>query len=161
VTYRGVLEQALRDLAAWVERGIAPPPSTNYALVDGQIEVPPTAADRRGIQPVVTLTANGNARADVAVGEVVEFSALVEVPVGAGTVVAGEWDFEGAGDFPEHAPFDNEAASYASTTLTTSYAFSAPGTYFPALRITSHRRGEQGDPHGRIQNLGRVRVVVT
>ena len=30
VSYRGVLEQALRDLAAWVERGIAPPPSTAY-----------------------------------------------------------------------------------------------------------------------------------
>ncbi len=58
------------------------------------------------------------------------------------------------------APFDNEESSYASKTLTTSYAFSAPGTYFPALRVTSHRRGEMDNPHGRIQNLGRVRVVV-
>ena len=108
----------------------------------------------------MTLTANGGARAEVAVGDVVEFSALVEVPPGAGTIVGAEWDFEGAGDFPVVAPFDNEASSYASKTLTTSYAFSAPGTYFPALRVTSHRRGEMDDPHGRIQNLGRVRVVV-
>jgi len=160
VNYRGVLEQALRDVAAWAERGAAPPSSTCYELVDGQIVVPSTAADREGIQPVVTLTANGGERAEVAVGEVVEFSALVEVPVGAGTVVAAEWDFEGVGDFPEVTPFGNEESSYASKTLTTSYAFSAPGTYFPALRVTSHRRGEQDDPHGRVQNLGRVRVVV-
>ena len=160
VNYRGVLEQALRDVAAWAERDAAPPASTNYELVDGQIVVPASAADRRGIQPVVTLTANGGARAEVAVGDTVEFSALVEVPPGAGTIVGAEWDFEGAGDFPVVAPFDNEASSYASKTLTTSYAFSAPGTYFPALRVTSHRQGEMDNPHGRIQNLGRVRVVV-
>jgi len=160
INYRGVLEQALRDVAAWAERGVAPPPSTSYELVDGQIVVPPTADARRGIQPVVTLTANGGARADVDVGEVVEFSALVEVPFGTGTVVAAEWDFEGTGEFPVAAPFDNEASSYTSTTVTTSYAFATPGTYFPALRVTAHRRGEQDDPHGRVQNLGRVRVVV-
>ena len=107
----------------------------------------------------MTLTANGGTRAEVTVGDVVEFSALVDVPPGAGTIVGAEWDFEGAGDFPVVAPFDNEASSYASKTLTTSYAFSAPGTYFPALRVTSHRQGEMDNPHGRIQNLGRVRVV--
>jgi hypothetical protein len=92
---------------------------------------------------------------------VVDFCALVEVPVGAGTIVAAEWDFEGAGDFPEGGPLDNEASSYASTTFTASHAFATRGTYFPALRVTSHRRGEHDDRHGRVQNLGRVRVVVT
>ena len=159
INYRGVLEQALRDLAAWVERGIAPPPSTNYELVDGQIDVPPRAADRKGIQPVVMLTANGGSRAEVAAGEMVEFSALVEVPPGTGTIVAAEWDFGGEGDFPVVSPFDNEESSYSSKTLTAAYAFE-PGTYFPALRVTAHRRGEMNNPHGRIENLGRVRVVV-
>ena len=100
VNYRGVLEQALRDVAAWAERGIAPPPSTNYTWVDGEIELPATAAARRGIQPVVQLSANEGARADVTVGEPVAFAAVVEVPPGAGTIVAAEWDFEGHGDFP-------------------------------------------------------------
>ena len=108
----------------------------------------------------MTVTANGGTRAEVSVGDEVEFSAVVDVPPGAGTIVGAEWDFEGAGDFPVVAPFDNEEASYASKTLTTSYAFAAPGTYFPSLRVTSHRRGEMDDPHGRIQNVGRVRVVV-
>src|SRR5262249_17987761 len=133
VNYRGVLEQALRDVAAWVERGVAPPASTSYELVDGQVVVPPAASERKGIQPVATLTANGAVRAEVAVGEAVEFAARVEVPVGAGTIVAAEWDFEGAGDFPEGGALDNEASSYAATTLTTTYSFTAPGIYFPAL----------------------------
>ena len=160
INYRGVLEQALRDLAAWVERGVAPPPSTNYENLDGQILLPATAAERRGIQPVVHLTANGDERADVVVGEPVAFEALVEVPPGAGTIVAGEWDFEGTGDFPVAEPFTNEDVSYTSMTITREYAFSAPGTYFPALRVTAQRLGQADNAHGRVMNLGRVRVVV-
>ena len=160
VSYRGVLEQALRDVAAWAERGTAPPASTDYQLVDGQIVVPRRATERRGIQPVVTLTANGETRAEVAVGDTVEFAALVEVPPGAGTIVAAAFDFEGAGDFPIEVPIDNEAASYTSTTFTASHEFAAPGTYFPALLVTSQRQGEPDHPFGRVDNLGRVRVVV-
>jgi len=161
VSYRGVLEQALRDLAAWVERGVAPPPSTAYELVDGQIRLPTTAAARRGIQPIVDLTVNGAVRAEVGVHESVVFSAVVEVPPGAGTIIAAEWDFEGNGDFPIVEPFTNEDMSYASTRITCEYRFATPGTYFPALRVTSQRMGQADNPHGRIMNLGRVRVVVT
>jgi hypothetical protein len=161
VGYRGVLEQALRDLSAWVEDGVAPPPSTAYELVDGQIRLPATAVARRGIQPVVHLTANGGERAEVGVDEPVAFSALVEVPPGTGTVVAAEWDFEGSGDYPVSESFDNEDVSYASTRITRDYRFAAPGTYFPALRVTSQRLGQADNPHGRIKNLGRVRVVVS
>src|SRR5262245_45832547 len=160
VGYRGVLEQALRDVAAWVEEGIAPPTSTDYELDDGQILLPATAARRRGIQPVVDLTANSGARAEVAVGEAVEFSALVEVPPGTGMIVAAEWDFEGAGDFPVAEPFTNEDLSYTSMRITRTYTFATPGTYFPPLRVTSQRLGQVDNPHGRVMNLGRVRVVV-
>ncbi len=48
INYRGVLEQALRDVAAWAERGIAPLRSTNYELVDGQINVAPSGVRTRG-----------------------------------------------------------------------------------------------------------------
>jgi hypothetical protein len=160
VGYRGVLEQALRDVAAWAERGVAPPPSTHYENLDGQIRLPAGAAERRGVQPVVLLTANGGVRADVAVGERVAFSARVEVPPGAGVVVGAEWDFEGDGDYPVVEPLTNEDLSSSSLTLRQEHAFTRAGTYFPALRATSHRLGQGDDPHGRIMNLGRVRVVV-
>ena len=45
-------------------------------------------------------------------------------------------------------------------TVTREHTFSASGTYFPALRVTAHRLGQADNPHGRILNLGRVRVVV-
>ena len=137
-----------------------PSPSTAYVLDDGQIRLPATALARRGIQPVVKLTANGGVRAEVAVGETVRFSALVEVPPGTGTIVAAEWDFEGSGDFPVVEPLTNEDMSYKSLTITRDYAFAAPGTYFPALRVTSQRLEQADNPHGRIMNLGRARVVV-
>ena len=99
VSYLGVLHQALRDLAAWVERGVAPPASTNYRIDDAQVVVPASAKDRSGIQPVVALTVDGGVRADVGVGATVEFEAVIEVPPNAGTVVAVEWDFAGDATF--------------------------------------------------------------
>jgi len=160
INFRGVLEQALRDVSAWVEHGIAPPPSTVYELDDGQIRLPATAKVRRGIQPAVELTANGVMRAEVAVGETVEFSAFSEVPPGAGTIIAAEWDFEGSGDFPITEFLTNEDMSYTSMRFTREYSFAMPGTYFPALRVTAQRLGQVDNPYGRIINLGRVRVVV-
>lgn len=160
VSYSGVLQQALRDLSDWVERGLAPPPSTTYEVIDGQVHVPATASARRGIQPVVDVLANGAVRADVVVGEAVEFSAVIEVPPGSGTVVHAEWDFEGGGDFPVVESFGDADSAFSTMTLTATYAFSEPGTYFPALRATSQRQGDAGTPFARVQNLGRVRVVV-
>jgi hypothetical protein len=160
INYVGIVQQALRDLSDWVEKGLAPPPSTNYKIVDGQVCLPETAEERKGIQPVVTVKANGGVRAEVAVGEAVEFTAVIEVPPGAGTVVGAKWDFEGAGDYPVAEQFDDTNSSYSRVTLKTTYAFSEPGTYFPALRATSQRQGDFKTRFARIYNLGRVRVVV-
>jgi hypothetical protein len=160
VSYLGVLHQALRDLSSWVEKGEAPPPSTRYEVVDGQVLVPPTAAARKGIQPVVAVTANGGARAEVAAGEPVTFAAVVEVPPGTGRVVAAAWDFEGAGTFPLVERLTEADAAGTRVALKVTHAFTKPGTYFPALRVASQRQGDAGTPFARIQNLGRVRVVV-
>jgi hypothetical protein len=48
----------------------------------------------------------------------------------------------------------------STVTLKVIRTFSQPGTYFPVLRPTSQRDGDAKAPHARIQNLGRVRVVV-
>jgi hypothetical protein len=160
VNYMGVLQQALRDLSDWVEKGIAPPENTMYKVVDSQVTVPPTAAERKGIQPVIDVKANGGERADVTVGETVEFTAVIEVPPGTGSVVSAEWDFEGAGNYPVAEKFDDTNSSFSRVTLKAVYAFSKPGTYFPALRAASQRQGDFKTRFARVQNLGRVRVVV-
>ena len=68
VAYSGTLQYALRELSAWVEQGIVPPPTSEYRVHDGQVHVPASAAERKGIQPVVHLEVNGGERAEVAVG---------------------------------------------------------------------------------------------
>jgi hypothetical protein len=162
VSYVGVLQQALRDVSAWVEKGIAPPPSTTFKVVDGQIVVPATAAERKGVQPVVHVTANGGVRANVSAGQAVTFSGMIEIPPGTGKIVAAEWDFEGEKTFPVVQEIDasNRPASGTQVNLTITHVFSKTGTYFPALRATSQRDGDPHTPYGRIRNLGRVRVVV-
>jgi hypothetical protein len=157
VSYVPILNQALRDLAAWVEKGTPAPASTSYRLVDGQVIVAPTGAERHGVQPVVTLTANGGERVEVRAGQSVRFTGTIEVPPGAGVVVAAEWDFDGKGAFPATSPVPKGAKR---VTVTMTRRFDKPGTWFPALRGASHRTGDAGTPYARIQNLGRVRVVV-
>ncbi len=159
INYSGILQQALRDVSAWVEKGVAPPASTTYKVVDGQVEVPPTAVERKGIQPVVTLTVNGGERVDVKVGKKVKFFSVIDTPPDAGSIVSAEWDFEGTGDYPITEKLKNTKSTHVE--LKTTYTFSEPGTYFPTIRITSHRQGDPNTRHARIQNIGRVRVVVT
>jgi hypothetical protein len=58
-----------------------------------------TGVGSEGRASYVDVTANGAARAEVAAGEPVTFSAFVEVPRGVGTIVAAEWDFDGSGEY--------------------------------------------------------------
>ncbi len=157
VTYVPVLQQALRDLSQWVEKGVAPPATSGYQVVKGQVVPAPAAAQRLGIQPVVTLRVNGGQRAEVAVGQPVTFSGTIDVPPGTGAVVAAEWDFDGAGKFPASSPVAR-GAKRANVSIT--HKFDAPGTYFVALRGVSQREGNAATPYRRIRNLDRVRVVV-
>ena len=157
VSYTPVLQQALRDLSAWVERGVPAPASTRYRLADdAQIAVPGAAAERQGIQPVVALTADGGVRAEARVGQPVEFEAVVEVPPNTGKIVSAEWDFDGLGDFP----VKSELVPGERVVIRMTHAFARAGTYFPTLRAASQRQGDPSTPFARIANLGRVRVVV-
>ncbi|MDF2790199.1 MAG: hypothetical protein K0S80_3297 [Neobacillus sp.] len=156
VQYDGILQQSLLDLSAWVERDVDPAPSTRYEVIDSQIKVPDNAAVRRGIQPVVDLTVNGNTRIDVNAGQTVTFMAKIQVPPGAGEVVGTDWDFLGTGNFETSSFGKPNETVMAKTTFT----YNKPGTYFPALRVTSQREGDMNTPFAKVQNLGRTRVVV-
>ncbi len=158
ISYQGILEQALRDLSAWVEKGVAPPASTSFTVKEGQVHVPPSAAARKGIQPVVDLNVNGGVRTEVAVGKPVTFTATIETPPGTGSVVAADWDFDGSGEYPTPGQLSDHRS--ARVAVTASHAYTRPGVYFAAIRATSQRQGDAETPYARAQNLGRVRVVV-
>jgi hypothetical protein len=156
VSLAGALQQGLRDLARWVEEGVRPS-ETVYSVADSQVSTPARAAERKGVQPAVALSANGGVRAEVAVGEAVSFAGEIEVPAGMGGVVAAEWDFEGAGDY---VPAADLGAPKASASVSARHAYAKPGTYFPVLRATSQREGDAQTLYGRVQDIARVRVVV-
>jgi hypothetical protein len=159
IDYLGSVQQAVFDLIAWVEDGIEPPATSGYDWSgDWKLSLAAGAAARAGIQPVVTATANGSNRAEVKAGEPVQFAATADVPPGTGTVISVEWDFEGEGEWAlKDDAIDGTAAS---VDVSASHTFKTPGTYFPAVRVTSHRQGDVNATLCRVPNLGRVRVVV-
>lgn len=154
VDYAGICQQALRDVAAWVERDEAPAPSTTYEVVDGQVEVA-VDARRGGIQPVVDLNVEGRSRVEVAIGTPVHLHAEVSVPRGTGRIVAAEW---GGLDPSIFTPADLDGPTDRAV-ITTELTFDRPGTYFPAMRVIAERDEASPGLTG-IPSLGRVRVVV-
>jgi hypothetical protein len=156
IDYQPVIEQSLADLIAWVEDGVDPAESA-FEYRDGRVVLPPDAASRGGIQPVVTVTADGAERALVVVGEPVTLRVEADVPPGAGTVVAVTWDFDGSGSFPRSEQVDGTQTAVA---FTTTHAYDAPGTYFVTARVESHREGAVDAVARRIPNVAAARVVV-
>jgi hypothetical protein len=162
VSYLGVLQQALRDLSAWVEKGIEPAATTSYKINEGQVVLPATAAERAGIQPVVWISIKGKKRVEIIAGETVTLNAVVEIPAGKGQLVSAAWDFDGTGSFKEvvELPTFRKKQKSSRIEFTTKHTFNDAGSYFPTLRVASERTGNAETPFARIQNLDRVRVVV-
>jgi hypothetical protein len=158
IDYMPVIEQSLADLIDWVEHGVDPV-DTAFEFADGKVLLSPDAGERRGIQPVVAVTANGAVRAEVAVGEPVSLELRATVPPGAGTIIHADWDFDGTGTFPfEHSDVDGSAASVV---LSTTHAFEQAGEYFVTGRVHSHRAGDVSATSCRVPNLAQARVVVS
>lgn len=157
VSYVPVLYQALRDMAAWVERGVSAPASTRYHIADGQVVVPASADERRGVQPVVELTAGGGHRVDVSVNQPVLLRGVVSVPGGTGKVVSTHW-YLGEGPVG-YVPGDPVKSPAPTITVSKKVSFARPGIYFVTLRGESQRDGRLGDP-AVLQNIDRVRVIV-
>ncbi|MFD2329340.1 PKD domain-containing protein [Cohnella sp. GCM10020058] len=156
VQYDGLLQQALRDVSAWVEKGGAPARSTKHEVAGGQVTVPAKATERYGIQPVVDLTVGGVARIDVVAGQTVTLTAKIQAPPGSGKIVRTEWDLTGTGDYKTWA----FGAPRPTANLSMKFKYAKPGTYYPAVRVTSQREGDTKTPFALIQNLDRVRIVV-
>ncbi|MDO8364375.1 MAG: tannase/feruloyl esterase family alpha/beta hydrolase [Actinomycetota bacterium] len=154
---QSIIEQSLLDLVAWVEQGVRPT-ATNYTYSGGQVSLPASAAERGGIQPVVMVTANGGSRADAAVGEPVTVTVVCEVPPGAGSIVAIDWDVDGSGTFPLHEEGIDGSSAGVERSITRT--FDAPGTYFVTAKVWSHRDGDVNARHRRLPNLAQARVVV-
>jgi hypothetical protein len=143
VGYMPVIFQALDDVAAWAEEGIAPPRSTNYQVTeDNRIELPTNAAARRGIQPLVDLSGRGDSdRIEVFAGEKFGLQAKIQVPPQVGNIVSVEWDLDGDGTF-EPATFNTDKETLV---VRVDHRFESVGTFFPSIRVGSERGADPTD----------------
>jgi hypothetical protein len=162
VSYGGTLSQALLDLSAWVEKGIEPSKTSDYKVVDGQVQLGIDGKLRGGVQPVPIVSINGKERADVKVGEQVVIHVVADVPTGTGKIIQAAWCIDDSKHFTvpvdlNKAVFNNDRSRVE---FDTTVSYDKPGTYFPTVRVSSQRKGDLGDPFTRIENLGKVRVVV-
>ena len=154
----GILHQVLLDLAAWAEEGTAPRPSTRYAIdARNQVSLAPSAKARGGNQPVVRLSANRASRVEVGVGQPVVLVGRIEVPPGAGGIVAHDWYLGGAD--PVFEPATRLARPRKRLTVVRSVRFPRPGEYMITFRGMAQRHGES-DTTTPLYNMDRVRVVV-
>lgn len=157
IDYNGILEQAVRDVSAWVENDVAPPRSTQYALNNGQVSLPADASVRQGIQPVVKLTSRSGERIVAKVGQHITLVGDISVPPSAGKIVKTEWSQTGNDDFLD-APLPQQPSETLSVHKT--FVYSKPGTYYPVLRVISQREGDGTMEFTRVGNLARLRVIV-
>ena len=142
-----------------MEDGIEPAGTAyTYDGREGRVTLPPTAAERGGIQPVVQVTANGGPRADVAVGETVTLEVVAETPPGAGGIVDIAWDVDGTGGFP--VTVDGIDGSAPRVVSSTTHTYDAPGTYYVTALVHAHRDGDVKATSRRLPNLAQARVVV-
>ena len=152
----------------WVERGIEPRQSTVYQRDGGLITPAASAGERKGMQAVISLLAEGKTCAHVRVGEMVRFTVHAEVPEGAGRITAVDYDpveicrlpgekkvFLNSASFTE---FEQDGRYGADAEF--SYTYDRPGTYFASVRVKSNRKGDASDIFTQVKNLARVRVVV-
>ena len=156
VDYLGTLHQALLNVATECEKGIGPLPSTNYSFVDGEILVPASAKDRRGLQPVVGagLSVKGQIpgrRVTVKPGETVLFIAKIDVPDGAGTLTRAAWDYDMKGETTGAAatPRSSSVASVTCRFRRKVRLFSHSGNFCVTCRVNlirteKRRKGYSG-----------------
>lgn len=156
VSYLGALYQALLDVSDWVERGISPAASSGYDMDGGQVRVKESARLRRGVQPVVRMTAGGEMRKEIMAGDTVSFEVTVELPERSGSVEIIWWDFEGSNEFISGGKITAEEGNIVR--IQNSHTFQSKGTHYPVVKIGTNRN--PGDEFTRIYNQARVRVVV-
>lgn len=161
ISYVGILQESLLQLADWVEHGVEPAKDTEYRLEDGQVIVSDTSTSRGGVQPVVTLTANGGDAAHVEVGESVEVRVVARAQSGSADrgmplLYRCDWELDGTERF---GVTDCQEPS-ETLDMTRTCSFDEPGTYFVAAYVSAQRNRFAGTECNRINNVARARIVV-
>lgn len=165
----GLFNQMLIDLMNWAERGIAPKPSTQFTIDSmTQVVLPQDAYTRKGIQPVINLTSDGDDRVEVGVAQPVLFTASIQMPPDTGEIFKFNWSViaqavSAGGLYQDFTEVDEPetvlASPNQSVTVNRHMVFPAPGEYVVRLNASGERNGQPGTAT-ELKNFGEVRVVV-
>ena len=157
---QGIFNQMVLDLVAWAEDGVEPKPSSSYTIDSmTQVVQPLDAVDRKGLQPVTHLTANGGDRAETGVLQPVNLSATIEMPPSTGKIIQYSWTIERQGVPAINEPATVLAIPREKVMVTRPMTFASPGEYVVTLNVTADRNGDSGTSTP-LQNLDQIRVVV-
>lgn len=154
----GVFNQALIDMMAWAEKGIAPKPSSRwkFELPLTQVILSPDAVERQGLQPVVNVTVNGGDHATVGVDQPVNLVATLAMPPATGKIVQYNWTYGTATDATV-LPRPLQQVAVKRTV-----SFTAPGNYVIRLTANGQREGLVNPADQTLaQNYNEVRVTVS
>ncbi len=153
----GVFNQALIDMMAWAEKGVAPKPSSQWSfeLPSTQVILSSDAARRKGLQPVIRVAVNGSDRARVDVNQTVQLVAKLEMPPTTGRIVQYDWTYGTAIDTTV-LPKPMQRVE-----ITRTVSFTTPGDYIIRLTANGQRHGLV-DPADQTltRNFKEVRVTV-
>ena len=156
VSYLGVVHEALRQVAAWAERGSPPAPSTAYRVIDGQV-LPSSGENPGGVQPIAAVTVNGEDRAEIRAGEKVTLCATATAIGANSEIVELWWDLDGTGAFS----LGGKVSPQPKLVQDWEHVFTEPGTHFVTVRVVAQRSGQAPSPFARVSNLARARILVT
>lgn len=148
----------------------------------GCVHIAGTAKERKGLQPVITLSANGRVCAHVKAGEKVVLRAEAQVPEGAGSVTEIQFSFSDPmfgtyarrgnpedyhtfmaagrsdrvqGELESFVTEDGRNGACASVTA----SYDRPGTYFATAFVKAQRNRDGNDVFTQVKNLARVRII--
>ncbi len=158
VSYSPMIGRASDYLIDWVEKGAPPPPSTDAKLDSNySLDMPRTAAERKGIQPLISrITANGRTgKVQVPQGNPVKLNSVAQAPTGK--IIKYEWYCPNLKDFYYEKYLEKPKANI---NIPYTYIFQQLGTYFPVARVTSDLDGDPKILGGGQRNLARIRIVV-
>jgi PKD domain len=154
---------AFQYMVRWVETGTPPPPDSVVTVVPGSVTFPADASSRKGIQPTVQASANGQTKITVATGTTVALDGVAQSPIGK--IARYDWDFQGNSQYDCSSDAASGlpacSGSFAPGTVVStpaSFTYTTPGTYTATLRV--HDDTDNPGPFDGLENLSRVVIIV-
>jgi pimeloyl-ACP methyl ester carboxylesterase len=154
---------AFQLMVRWVEEGIPPPPDSVVDITPGHVIFPEGAADRKGLQPTISVTVNEEARAVVAAGSPVSLDGVAASPIG--NIAKYEWDFESDNEYDcdsdpatELPDCSGPLAPAPEMSTPAQYVYGNPGVFVATVRVTDDT--DNPGPFDGLENLARVVIEV-